>query len=617
MSCNSLCQNAWQNNAENNIDFAPGVVPLYEQMNPWIQGYLGVGIRPQWNYPVVDSNDDGLWDAATITGPVTATIEGGYQRIEVNASTSLAKIDNQTTGLLVVGQKYVVRLYYRGKGSIKYWLFDGVTFQWNDINVLQDEVEWTEDVRTFISDGTGHGNGIEIALSNNSSSPIVGDWSEFAIWLYPVYSHSDPNTGFDLHNVRPFQTWPANLVLPDVGIGHYTAQRELSPIEKEYAYKVVNHSLDLPYYIAPAPDAPVSFDFDLANKHGGLINGTFIETDRMLPAISRAAVGIGANREYPLNFSTVRGYAVVSWNGTTWDLEHTQATLTDRMYGCRLRESDGVVFSTLYNGGYASWDGALTYAGGSFTRTVIGSAGGGSNWQCAEVAEDDIIHFGGIQISAHDYTSPNFTSRGVTSPDGLYVQEMVDYQANDFMSILTGNLIATQRYTPGFPGSYVQVGASLSLGNTFRGGFVYGQYAFISVDFTGFRVYKWSGSAWSLLAVLTTPLTTADRFMGMTGGRYPGSDLIWVVGTAHKASISTQADVHTVLMMFNLGTEAFTYIKDVTNDDLYGAGTGGLNGLQPQRRNENDPYDMGCYTYSRNAGSNGSMFSEFDVIPVF
>ena len=160
MSCNSLCQNAWQNNAENNIDFAPGVVPLYEQMNPWIQGYLGVGIRPQWNYPVVDSNDDGLWDAATITGPVTATIEGGYQRIEVNASTSLAKIDNQTTGLLVVGQKYVVRLYYRGKGSIKYWLFDGVTFQWNDINVLQDEVEWTEDVRTFISDGTGHGNGI-------------------------------------------------------------------------------------------------------------------------------------------------------------------------------------------------------------------------------------------------------------------------------------------------------------------------------------------------------------------------------------------------------------------------------------------------------------------------
>ena len=612
MSCNSLCQNAWQNNAENKIDFAPGSVALYEQMNPWIQGYLGVGIRPQWNYPVVDTDDNGVMDWATVTANVAPVIEAGYQKMTATG-VSLNKLDGDLNGLLVVGQKYIVHTRFRGKGNINLFIWDGTTGIINT-TYAQSETEWTEKTETFISTGTGHPASFRWQLSDGSVTGPIGDWSQFAAWIYPVYSHSDPNTGFDLHNVRPFQTWPANLVLPDVGIGHYTAQRELSPIEKEYAYKVVNHNLDLPYYIAPTIN-PTSFDFDLANKHGGIINGTFTETDRMLPAISRAAVGIGANREYPLNFSTVRGYAVVSWNGTTWDLEHTQATLTDRMYGCRLRESDGVVFSTLYNGGYASWDGALTYAGGSFTRTVIGSAGG-SNWQCAEVAEDDIIHFGGIQISAHDYTSPNFTSRGVTSPDGLYVQEMVDYQANDFMSILTGNLIATQRYTPGFPGSYVQVGASLSLGNTFRGGFVYGQYAFISVDFTGFRVYKWSGSAWSLLTVLTTPLTTADRFMGMTGGRYPGSDLIWVVGTAHKASISTQADVHTVLMMFNLGTEAFTYIKDVTNDDLYGAGTGGLNGLQPQRRNENDPDDMGCYTYSRNAGSTGSMYSEFDVIPV-
>ena len=613
MSCNSLCQNAWQNNAENKIDFAPGSVALYEQRNPWIQGYLGITPRPQWQAPVIDTDDDGLmdWTVESFPATTTTTIVSIYQRVEATDGTS-NQVNCGINSGLTIGVKYVCRLLLRGNAQVKYQLYDGAASHENIILSLSETV-FLERVTTFIAEGTG-GAYSPALIRLNTNAPSAGKWFEFAIWFYPVYSHSDPDTGFDLHNVRPFQTWPANLVLPDVGIGHYTAQRELSPIEKEYAYKVVNHNLDLPYYIAPTIN-PTSFDFDLANKHGGIINGTFTETDRMLPAISRAAVGIGANREYPLNFSTVRGYAVVSWNGTTWDLEHTQATLTDRMYGCRLRESDGVVFSTLYNGGYASWDGALTYAGGSFTRTVIGSAGG-SNWQCAEVAEDDIIHFGGIQISAHDYTSPNFTSRGVTSPDGLYVQEMVDYQANDFMSILTGNLIATQRYTPGFPGSYVQVGASLSLGNTFRGGFVYGQYAFISVDFTGFRVYKWSGSAWSLLTVLTTPLTTADRFMGMTGGRYPGSDLIWVVGTAHKASISTQADVHTVLMMFNLGTEAFTYIKDVTNDDLYGAGTGGLNGLQPQRRNENDPDDMGCYTYSRNAGSTGSMYSEFDVIPV-
>ena len=360
-----------------------------------------------------------------------------------------------------------------------------------------------------------------------------------------------------------------------------------------------------------SPPVPTSFDFDLGNKKGAIINGTFIETDRMLPSQSRFMVGIGANREYPLNFSATRGYGIASWNGTSWDMAYSAPTLTDRMYGCRLRESDGVVFSTLYNGGICSWENLLAYSGGAISPTTISGVG---NFQATEVAEDGLIHFQGTALRAESYTASTFVNQATSGTNGIGIFEMIPSYPNDFCVILNGNTIATRRYSGG---AYTSVGSTLALGNTYRGGFVYGQYAFIAVDFTGFRVYKWNGSAWSLLTVLTQPFTSSDRFFGMTGGLYPDSNLIWVAGATQKATAVSEADIGIALMKFDLDTETFSYIKGASNDTFYGAGTNGIWALQPQRRNENDPLDMGCYIYSRNSTGDGSMFCEFDVIPVF
>ena len=103
----------------------------------------------------------------------------------------------------------------------------------------------------------------------------------------------------------------------------------------------------------------------------------------------------------------------------------------------------------------------------------------------------------------------------------------------------------------------------------------------------------------------------------MTGGLYPDSNLIWVAGATQKATAVSEADIGIALMKFDLDTETFSYIKGASNDTFYGAGTNGIWALQPQRRNENNPLDMGCYIYSRNSTGDGSMFCEFDVIPVF
>ena len=93
MSCNTLCQNAYHNNAESLINFAPGVIPIKEQLEPYTQEYLGENVIQD----PLDFTSGWATSVSTIDGEKTVT------------ATGLSGGVYQPAGSLIVGQKYVIR----------------------------------------------------------------------------------------------------------------------------------------------------------------------------------------------------------------------------------------------------------------------------------------------------------------------------------------------------------------------------------------------------------------------------------------------------------------------------------------------------------------------------
>ena len=335
------CLNGWHNNAESLINFAPGVVPLQEQIEPYTQYYLEPNIltsllgeqtiTPAGNiqealtgftigdvyalaYFVkeVDAGAQLVEDITSIFGGSTLVYTEGRQYIvEIVANTTKLQLNNPGTADIVLEDIQLRKRSAHHKnlvtnGGLPYgtdWIdsnADGLADGWQStsggVPVIVQGNGFDGNAQRVDDDGVNasyvgfpntivSGKTYKISLkyrTNYTFSRIyfngflqtaatvavnTGDAIYYEVEVLAtetgdirfglnqgagryievdeirVTDITDP--GFDIYRYRPFQDWPANTVLPDVGIGNYTAKRELSPVEKEMFYKISKIGVDL------------------------------------------------------------------------------------------------------------------------------------------------------------------------------------------------------------------------------------------------------------------------------------------------------------------------------------------------------------------------------------